>query len=285
MTSTAKLSDRLQSLPDAPLRAVTEDEIETFERDGVVLLKQVFPQDWLDAVGEAIDANMAAPGPLVLEYAENTEGRYHGDMFMWTWNDVFRAYVFDSPAKALAANLMRTEKVNFFYDHLLVKEPGTNVPTPWHHDLPYWPLKGSQICSLWMPLDEAGVETGGMQYILGSHRWGKMFQAQSFTGDDRYAASELEPIPDIDGHRDDYDICCFETEPGDVLAHHALTVHGSPGNTSQTRRRRALASRWTGDDARYDPRPGTFKLIRDPELEADASLDSDLFPVVWRRSA
>lgn len=42
-------------------------------------------------------------------------------------------------------------------------------------------------------------------------------------------------------------------EPGDVLVHHSLAVHGAGGNRSQTRRRRAVATRWFGDDARFRP--------------------------------
>ena len=51
---------------------------------------------------------------------------------------------------------------------------------------------------------------------------------------------DLEDPPDIDGHRDDYDIVGWDMEPGDVLIFHPLVVHGSSGNASTTTRRRAL---------------------------------------------
>ncbi|TDJ73678.1 MAG: hypothetical protein E2O38_02175 [Proteobacteria bacterium] len=37
--------------------------------------------------------------------------------------------------------------------HVLIKEPGTHAVTPWHHDLPYYSLEGTQVCSMWLPLD------------------------------------------------------------------------------------------------------------------------------------
>jgi ectoine hydroxylase-related dioxygenase (phytanoyl-CoA dioxygenase family) len=40
---------------------------------------------------------------------------------------------------------MRARKINLFHEHVLVKEPGTLEPTPWHHDLPYWTLEGTQV--------------------------------------------------------------------------------------------------------------------------------------------
>jgi hypothetical protein len=45
---------------------------------------------------------------------------------------------------------MGSSAVNFFYDQLFVKEPGTTERTPWHQDQPYWALQGSQICSVWV---------------------------------------------------------------------------------------------------------------------------------------
>jgi ectoine hydroxylase-related dioxygenase (phytanoyl-CoA dioxygenase family) len=44
---------------------------------------------------------------------------------------------------------------------------------------------------------------------------------------------------------------------GDCLVFHAMIVHGAPGNDTAGARRRGLSLRYTGDDARYDPRPGT----------------------------
>jgi len=65
---------------------------------------------------------------------------------------------------------MGATRVNFFYDQLLVKEPGTREGTPWHQDQPYWALSGLQVCSLWLPLDPVSEEVG-VEYVCGSHRW------------------------------------------------------------------------------------------------------------------
>jgi ectoine hydroxylase-related dioxygenase (phytanoyl-CoA dioxygenase family) len=42
----------------------------------------------------------------------------------------------------------------------------------------------------------------------------------------------------------------WDLEPGDRVVFHALTLHGAPCTTGSPHRRRAIASRWTGDDAR-----------------------------------
>jgi ectoine hydroxylase-related dioxygenase (phytanoyl-CoA dioxygenase family) len=72
---------------------------------------------------------------------------------------------------------------------------------------------------------------------------------------------------------------------GDCLVFHAMIVHGAPGNDTAGARRRGLSLRYTGDDARYDPRPGTFQFPHEPDLAAGAPMTCDLFPRVWPQTA
>ena len=220
----------------------------------------------------AVDHIMLVPGPYSKqEVAPDGTGRFHNDMFMWTRDDDFHAFVFDSPAADIARAVMRATRVNFFYDHLLVKQPLAAEPTPWHHDLPYWPIAGDQVCSVWLALDPGTLATGVVEYVAGSHRWDRRFEPETFIPGRPFDDQGLEPVPDIDAHRDDYRILSWDVEPGDCLVHHALTVHGAPGN-STSRPAPGAASRpaSTGDDARYDPHPGTFRLLRDPGLAPGA---------------
>jgi len=260
---------------------ITDVDVEAYERDGVVCVRGAVDGAWVDRMRAAVDRVMREPGPYSKrEVAPDGSGRFHNDMFMWTRDDDFRAFVFESPAADLARAVMRSTRADLFYDHLLVKQPRASEPTPWHHDLPYWPVAGDQVCSVWLALDAAGPETGAVEYVAGSHRWGRRFEPETFIRGRPLDAQGLEPIPDIDAHRDEYRILSWEVEPGDCLIHHALTVHGAPGNTTSDRTRRGLSTRWTGDDARYDPHPGTFRLVRDPGLTPGDPMVCDLFPCV-----
>ena len=77
----------------------------------------------------------------------------------------------------------------------------------------------------------------------------------------------------------DFDIVYFETEPGDVILHHLNILHYASGNRTASRRR-AIALRYSGDDAVYVKRKFGPPPLYDPGLESGAPLDSDLFPVV-----
>lgn len=268
---------------EAPARAITEAEIRTYESDGIVLLKGLFDADWVRFMQDAAERSLSDPGELHFEFAQERQdpGRFFFETFSWLHNAGCSAFVHRSPAAAIAGTIMRSAKINIFFDQWLIKEPGTPTRTPWHHDLPFWPVDGNQICTLWLALDPVTVGTGAVEYVAGSHRWGQRFKARSFSGVDRYG-EDLPDVPDIEAMRDRLTLVQHELEPGDCTVHHGLTVHGSPGNFSETTRRRAYVTRWAGDDAVYYPRPNIQKIPRDPGIPAGAPLDCDLWPVVWR---
>ena len=68
------------------------------------------------------------------------------------------------------------EKVNLFYDQLFAMRPGSDTPTPWHNDLPYWPLTGRQAMTVWLALDRIVEENGALEFIRGSHLWDLQYE-------------------------------------------------------------------------------------------------------------
>lgn len=266
-----------------PPRPPTGAEVAAYDRDGIVCLRGMFDADWIAFMGQAVDDAMARPGPHAEEYtARGGAGRFFGDLDLWRRHAAFRRFVFESPAAEIAGRVMGTAQVNFFYDQLLVKEPGTAERTPWHQDQPYWAVDGWQVCSIWLPFDPV-PESACVEYVAGSHRWNRRFNPQHFSDGSPYSGTDLPPLPDIERDRARYDIRRFALEPGDCLVFQALIVHGAPGNR-QAGRRRALATRWTGDDATYARRPGEVAIpTSDPGLAHGAAMDCDQFPRIWER--
>jgi ectoine hydroxylase-related dioxygenase (phytanoyl-CoA dioxygenase family) len=266
---------------------------EDLARDGAVVLRSALPENWVVRLREAIESELKSPSPTASEFG-GAGGRFYGDLFLWLRNPEFRAVAQDSPLPELAAALMHTRTVHLFYDQLFVKEPGSAEPTPWHQDLPYWPISGEQVLSIWIPVDRATPESGVVTYVQGSHRWGRAFRPQAFGKSGNagaYRDSIFEPMPDIDGERERYTFLNWSLDPGDVLVHLGLAIHGATGNHSSSVRRRALAIRYTGDDVRYAPRPNTFMDIEAvrrhvpvPGIPAGSPLSGSLFPQVWPRA-
>ncbi len=263
-----------------PLRAVTAAERNTYEQDGIVCLRGIFPPEWIAFLSAAVDQAMAAPGPHAEEYErEDGTGRFFGDLEMAGRLPSFRRFVLESPAAEIAGRVMDATRINFFYDQLLVKEPGTSARTPWHQDQPYWAVSGRQVCSLWLPLDPV-PESVSVEYVCGSHRWPE-YNPAHFADGSGYADTGLPPLPDIEAEREKHSIVAFELQPGDVLAFQAMIVHGAPGNSGR-HRRRAVSTRWTGDDARYCVRRGEVAIpTSNPGLRHGDRMDCERFPLVW----
>ena len=263
---------------------ISAADINNYTSDGVVCIRKLINAPWVHRMLDAIDRLERNPGPFREDYAPDALGTFFSEKFMWTFDQDFRALVFESPAAEVASALMMATQINMFYDHLMVKEPGAQSVTPWHQDLNYWPAEGRQICSMWIAFDDVGLENGGLEFVRGSHLGEVRYQPFDFKGDRPLETSEFEPLPDIEGHRDHYDIVSWELEPGDALVFHALTLHGGRANTSTNDRRRAVSVRWAGEDVRYVRREKMIKLPHDPGLCLGDPLDCELFPVVWPRT-
>lgn len=276
-----------------PLREITDEEVATFERDGVVFLPGMFDADWIGRMSEGFEAAIRDLGPFGRDYnPEGESGAFYMDLGMWKRHEAFRAFATESPAAALAARMMRSSTVHLYDDQLFVKEPGTNYPTPFHQDWTYFHFDGWQICGIWFTVDEVDAETSALGYVRGSHKWNRSFKPIPIGGNrsnDLYAAKPsgaddvLEMLPDIEANPDAYDLVYFDYKPGDCSVHHIRTIHGAKGNPSGTRRRRAVTARFCGDDATflrrtYAPDQGHSLALKDGD-----PIGGPDYPQVWPR--
>lgn len=268
----------------SPERVVTAAERATYQRDGVVCLRGLLDDRWITHLRGAVEHALSHPGKLARNTAAEAgkTGVFHNEVFLWKNHPGFRQFIEDSPIAAVAAQLMASQTVRLYNDHLLVKEPGTDTPTPWHQDGVYFQLSGDQIISIWIGLDPVRRETGAMSFVTGSHRAGKMYRPVTFATGAATASDAFDgPLPDIDADPVAYPTVCHEMDPGDVTFHHALTLHGSQGNASPSTRRRGYAIRMTGDDVRWLSRKFSSTGIGSAEVRDGEPLRGAEFPALW----
>ncbi|MCF3946961.1 phytanoyl-CoA dioxygenase family protein [Acidiphilium sp. AL] len=260
----------------------TQDQIDSFQRDGVVLVRGLFG-DWVETIRAGIERNMSEPGPYAAENLKAGEsGRFFDDYCNWTRIPEFEAAIRESPAAEVAARLMGSRTVQIFHDHVLVKEPGTSKPTPWHQDSPYYFVEGEQTVSFWSPMDPVGEAS--LRCVAGSHKWAKPVLPTRWLSEENFYPDEgaYMPVPDPDAEPGKYRVLEWEMQPGDAVAFSFKTLHGARGNDATTRRR-AFSLRLLGDDARYVTRPGRTSPPFPGHGMADGQrLREDWFPTIYR---
>ena len=271
-------------------RSLTNDEIAGFKEDGVVLVRDAVDRAWVDRVNAVVDAQLSSPGRWVNDANPGAErDRFFTDRYLWRDNAEINAFVFEAGMARLAAQATGSSIMRFYFDHLLVKEPGTATPTPWHQDIPYWPFMGRQICSVWLALTDCDARSSGMEFIRGSHADSTIYKPEVFGERENHpsawqAEGAGKPVPDIEADRAAFDIVSFETRAGDAVLFSAWTLHGAPGNSSPDKRRAAISTRWLGDDAIWYPHAGTDPTVSEDDVDlnpGDPVHDERVFPTVW----
>lgn len=272
-------------------RQLTEEEIQRYREDGVVFVKNAVDPVWVERLLAFGQRQMAQPSQLANDGQPGAkQGRLFTDRYLWRTHDEVYQFIKSSGCARLAAQAMGSQTARFYFDHLLVKTVHTNTPTPWHQDVPYWPFRGKQIASIWLALTPVTVSGSAPEFVRGSHRTDQFYLPEAFGASGAKANSwtgtgEGVPCPDIEADRSAYDIVGFDYEPGDAVLFSAWTLHGAPGNQSATQDRFAFSTRWLGDDAVWDPRPGTDPSVNPDEVRVAPGqhpIDNAIFPEFYR---
>lgn len=256
-----------------------------FRRDGACVLRGLLDAGEVERLAAAVDAHMADPGPMAIEGGgDGSSGRFFEDFRNWERIGGYEDVIRGSRIGEVAAALMGSATVRLHHDHLLVKEPGTTIRTPWHQDQPYYNIDGAQTVSFWIPLDPVPREST-LEFVAGSHATGTWYMPRSFFDDRALVFDEgaFGEVPDVEADRDAYDILGWPLEPGDAVAFNMLTLHAAAGSRN---RRRAFSVRLVGDDVRLGERPHAtsppFPEL-DGQLAPGDELDHPLFPRLWPR--
>ena len=248
---------------DDPLAVITDDIKAAFKRDGVVMLENALDPQWLLLLELGLQRALNNSSQEKHLFFEGEEGEFIETIRNFEVIPEIRRLVYDSPVADLIGKLIGSENLWLYSDEFFIKEKGNAARTPWHQDTPYWPIQGNQIASAWISLD-ALTKAECLEYVAGSQR-GLIYDGfnPSKVSEDPthpHYDDSYPPLPDIEKHRDDYDIRSWEITPGDIIIAHPSVLHGG-GPTSSSGRRRAITIRIYGDDICYATRPETKPTV------------------------
>jgi ectoine hydroxylase-related dioxygenase (phytanoyl-CoA dioxygenase family) len=279
-------------------RDISAEEIETYHRDGVVLLPAMFDADWIDLLSRGLLANCNAPTNRSRVWDRDAEGRtMFYDSQAWQGVDEYRQFIFESPAAQIAAQLMGSAQINFYFDAVFVRSPGSQFSTPWHQDEPYWSVDGYDTCTIWMPLVPVKRENA-LAYVPGSHRLDSVFYQYNFGSLNPDGKSDVDQvdfsdigemeIPDIDTDPEKFGVVSWDMQPGDCIAFNSRIIHGGSGKLDEDRELRVFTSKWLGDDVHIKFRecgmdPDHSAVMTEQGLKPGDRPGTDLYPQIWPR--
>jgi ectoine hydroxylase-related dioxygenase (phytanoyl-CoA dioxygenase family) len=261
--------------------------VQHYAADGAVVLRGVFNAGELELLERGIEHNLAHLSPLALVASEPDDpGRFVEDFCTWQNNPAYQQVLCESALPHIATQLMQSRTARLYHDHLLVKEPGTRQPTPWHQDQPYYNVSGRQNVSFWIPVDPVPLAST-LRFVAGSHE-GTWYMPRTFRDQQAkwFPEGTLAELPAIDAEPERFRQLAWALEPGDCVAFHMLALHASSG-VGPGQRRRVFSARYLGEDARHAPRPWRtsppFPGLAE-RMADGAELDDPLFPPVWPRA-
>ncbi len=133
--------------------------------------------------------------------------------------------VLDAVESVLGANLI------LIMSHLIVKRASDGLSVAWHQDNTYWhSVKGTDITTVWLAIDDADRSNGCMQVIPCTHEGYPELDKVSTGGQDLLGLT-VEVTSEMEAAA-----VCLEMPAGSVSLHDSFVLHGSDANTSGRRR-------------------------------------------------
>lgn len=215
---------------------LTQEQIDTFWRDGYLAIGKLFNDDEVAALRTEYEATYArAEAERDTNYRDiasaggNTETK--GKRFlqitgMCERSLPFRKLAYDARILDRLQDLMGPNII-LFHDQGLLKPAFDGGPAPWHQDNSYWKLRPATLISCWMTLDDVDRENGAMQMIPGSHLTPVWHEQKD---------SVLQEITGVDTSK----AVTVSLPAGGCMFHHCQTLHYTQPNTTP-RQRRAYA--------------------------------------------
>lgn len=276
-----------EAKPIVRIRDIRDSEVSQYRDHGAVHLPALVDSETCARLLSAADVRRANPSELASDNVPG--GKFWEERDSHRYSAAFRAFVLESRMGELAAKVLGSRQVAFYFDHLFMLEADTaKNEYYWHQDRPYWACEGSQICSFWLALTDCTVNSGALELVLGTDRLSEQRKA-AFGSDNLASIGEeslnlaADTLPPYHEHRDRYTIVSWDIKAGDAILFNSMIAHSSRGNHSRTQRRVAYSTRWVGDDAIFRVKPGYMDPVTLPGdlKDGDFLTKSSKYPVVW----
>mmetsp|Transcript_10695 Transcript_10695/g.15083 ORF Transcript_10695/g.15083 Transcript_10695/m.15083 type:complete len:416 (+) Transcript_10695:268-1515(+) len=250
---------------------ITEEQIQSLERDGVVHIKNVFDAEWVEYLREATGKQVDEPH--FWAFAGTASKLYdYIQRNIWQTNKAFANFYYHSAMGHVLAQCGRTDEIRISTDLLMVNP---NKGFKWHQDNQNGPINWDEGIRFWITMDETPKDYGAPVYLKGSHN--------NNVVDDQAVFVDIE-MNGLEQYKDK--VAEFRTMPGDMLIWHPRTIHkvDGPSDGIWTTYRRVLGGTAAKGGSLYHDKTGSGGVLSDLGrhglIDGD-KLSSPFFPIVY----
>lgn len=244
-----------------------DDLKKSYERDGYVVVREFLDPSEIALVNEALKRvinekiNTMASGHVVYEDKSDKDTlKLLQDLHQY--DDFFSKLLFKSKFEKIAEALLQDAAIGKTVEYFN-KPPRIGKPTPVHQDGYYFMLQPPEAVTMWLALEEVDEENGCVRYVSGSHLKSMRSHGRTQT------AGFSQGITDYGTDDDLANEVAIPAKAGDLLIHHAMTIHRADGNKSATRTRRALGFIYFSAGAKEDKaaKEAYLKVLAEEKLK------------------
>lgn len=238
-----------------------------FNEDGFIVIKNFFDRDLIEGIKQAIVSfdkwDIMRDKDVVFEGDESERDfKYIQNInyYVQECHKVLTNKLFSTVSELLG------ETVYFVNMEIHNKVPEKGSFTPAHQDNFYFQLSPPSSLTAYIPLELHKAElNGGLKFLKGTNKLGtlnhKSSKVKAFS-----SLLELENPEQYEEYNTDLDV-------GDIVFHHANTVHFADDNKS-IHHRRSLSLRFNGISAKIDPKireqyKQNYEVNRERQLETN----------------
>jgi ectoine hydroxylase-related dioxygenase (phytanoyl-CoA dioxygenase family) len=233
-----------------PHRCLSDAQVSAFDRDGFVVVPDVFSADEVAAVVAEVDGFEAGVEAWLAGRADQRVAIAEAGAITFTTHLVTRSTRLADFARhpffvGACADLVGPN-VNLYWDHAVYKKPEKPRRFPWHQDNGYAYVEPQQYLTIWVALTDATKDNGCPVVAPGFHRMGTL------------AHEYVEPLG-FECLQDPEGAVVAEVPAGGAVVFSSLTPHlTGPNTTDAVRKAYILQYAPTGAEVlRGDPKAGT----------------------------
>ena len=206
---------------DSP-KFLSIQEIEKYNSDGYIAPLNAFSSEETINVRKNVD-NLFAK----LQSYEDGRDSYSIDCYQHKsktiWNIVNTEKILNHVQDLIGPNII------CWASHFFNKLPKDNRPVPYHQDAAYWLLSPARTVTVWLAIDDTGLDNAPMEFLPRSHKVGPLAWKET---DQKNSVLPRE-ILDLEKFGKSYK---NTLKTGDFSLHADMLAHGSLPNTSNQRR-------------------------------------------------